>query len=57
MAKAKPQGRKPAQPPAGSPDSSTRQSNQGTGKDNRKPPKGNNPKPTGQNWGGHLSNQ
>jgi hypothetical protein len=54
MAKAKPQGKKPAQPPASPPDSSTRQSNQGTGQDNRKPPRANNPKPTGQNWGGHL---
>lgn len=54
MAKAKPQGKKPPKAPAQPPDSGQRQSTQGTGKDNRKPPSGNNPKPTGQNWGGHL---
>jgi hypothetical protein len=54
MAKAKPQGRQPAQPRVKPPDAGQRQSSTGTGQDNRKPPRGKNPKPAGQNWGGHL---
>jgi hypothetical protein len=54
MAKAKPQGRQPAQPRTKPPDAGQRQSATGSGQDNRKPPKGKNPKPAGQNWGGHL---
>jgi len=59
MANAQPQGRKPHQAPKKSPDSRTRQSNQGTGQDNRTPPKtdSQNPKVNQDNWGGHLNNE
>ncbi len=59
MAKASPQGRKPHQAPKNPPDSATRQSNQGTGKDNRTPPKtdSQNAKPQNDRFGGHLNNE